>query len=64
MPHCSTPAPQLPISPEPGTDLLLTCTLPKFRVLALLNTTGVTRVAYLTSRDADQTDGERQREHA
>lgn len=31
FPH-SLPA-QLPISPGPGTDLLLTCTLPKFRVL-------------------------------
>lgn len=34
LPH-SLPA-QLPISPGPGTDLLLTCTLPKFRVLLFL----------------------------
>lgn len=56
LPH--SPPAQLPISHGPGTDLLLTCTLPKFRVLSFFNTTGMARMAYLTSRDADQTDGE------
>lgn len=54
-----------PISPGPGTDLLLTCTLPKFRVL--LNTTGycppLLTLFPVMSLSHRWMDGRRGREH-